>query len=139
MILVDTNVISEAMRIVPDSGVVRWLDQQPPEQLYTTAISRAEIYYGIEIKSEGKKRTTLARAAEAIFGDTFADRILPFDDDAARIFAKIAAWRRRSGKAISEFDAQIAAIARSHNAAIATRNTYHFEDCGVSVINPWGA
>lgn len=137
MIVVDTNVISEAMRVVPDSGVVRWLDEQPPEQLYTTAISRAEIYYGIEIKPEGRKRAALARAAEAIFADTFANRILPFDDAAALIFARIAAWRRRSGRSISEFDAQIAAIARSYSATVATRNAYHFEDCGVPVINPW--
>jgi hypothetical protein len=137
MIIVDTNVISEAMRINPDASVSLWLDQQAPQQLFTTAITRAEIHYGIEIRPVSKQRAALAKSADAIFGETFAGRVLPFDDDAALFFAKIAAWRRRHGRAISEFDAQIAAIARSRSAIVATRNTRHFEDCGVKVINPW--
>ncbi len=127
------------MRIVPDGRMAEWLTGQPRRQLYATAIGRAEIYYGIAMRPEGKKKAALAHAASAVFKGTFGGRILSFDDEAAMFFAEIAAWRRRSGKAISGVDAQIAAIAGAQGAAIATRNTSHFEDCGVPVINPWHA
>ena len=137
MIILDTNVLSEMMKASPSFVVQHWLGAQRSPQVYTTAITQAEILYGLELVPKGKRRVALQAAVDAMFADDFADRVLAFDCDAARIFPIIAAGRRRLGRPISQFDAQIAAIARSRGAAIATRNTTDFDDCGVEVINPW--
>ena len=139
MILLDTNVLSELMKPAPESAVVRWLAEQPVLALFTTAITQAEILYGIELLPKGKRRAALISAVEVMFEDDFAGRVLPFDSEAARIFPRIAAARRVTGKPVRQFDAQIAAIARSRGAAIATRNTDDFEDCGIVIVNPWVA
>jgi predicted nucleic acid-binding protein len=97
----------------------------------------AEILYGIELLPKGKRRDKLLTETEAMFNEDFAGRILPFDEEAARAFAEIAAARRTQGRPIAEFDAQIAAIARTQRAALATRNTSDFEACGVRLVNPW--
>jgi predicted nucleic acid-binding protein len=137
MILLDTTVISEVMRSQPDEFVRRWVKSQPPKELFTTAICEAEILYGMALLPDGRRRAALERSAAAIFGEDFAGRILPFDRAAARVFAEIAARRRAAGRPIATFDAQIAAIARSHSAAVATRNVADFSDCGIVVANPW--
>jgi toxin FitB len=139
MIIVDTNVLSEAMRERPDPGVTAWLLRQPEDQTFTTAITKAEILYGIETSPQGRKRVALETAADRIFNRTFLSRILAFDDQAASHFARIAAARRAQGREIKTADAQIAAIARLHNATLATRDVGDFEDCGIRVINPWEA
>jgi predicted nucleic acid-binding protein len=139
MIIVDTNVLSEAMRERPEPGVATWLDQQPKTEMFTTAVTKAEILYGIAISPLGQKRAARETAAESIFSGPFSGRILPFEDDATIHYAQIAALRRSRGREMQEADAQIAAIARLHGAALATRNTSDFEDCGIRLVNPWEA
>jgi len=137
MIIIDTNVLSEIMRMTPSSAIVKWLAEQTRSQVFITAISEAEIYYGIELLPAGKRRAALHSAAEAIFADDFAQRILPFDSGAARAFSRIAAGRRFAGKPIGQSDAQIAAIVQVHQATLATRNATDFENCDIRVLNPW--
>jgi predicted nucleic acid-binding protein len=137
MIILDTNVLSEVMRPAPSGRVLKWLAKESAFSVFTTTIAMAEILYGIERLPKGRRRAALESAAEAMFEEDFAGRILPFDSDAARVFPKIAAARRASGRPITQFDGQIAAIARSRGAGIATRNTGDFEDCGIAVLNPW--
>ena len=137
MIVLDTNILSELMKPTPDGNVVRWVAAQPARALYTTSISEAEVHHGIMLLAPGKRRDAIQAAAEAMFGEDFDGRILPFESAAAHSYARIAAQRRRSGHPISHFDAQIAAIADSTGAAIATRNVTDFDGCGVKVINPW--
>jgi hypothetical protein len=137
MILLDTNVISEIMKPVPARRVVDWMAAQPVTSLYTTSITQAEILHGIALLPSGRRRTALEAAAEAMFRDDFGGRILPFGSDAAPPYARIAVECRRAGRPISHFDAQIAAIARSTGASIATRNVADYAGCGVKVIDPW--
>lgn len=137
MIVLDTNVLSEIMLSSPNPTVYLWASQQPNDQLYTTAISMAEIFRGIELLPPGKRRTQLLTTAESVFGSVLLGRVLAFDENAARIFALIAADRRMRGRPISLFDAQIAAIAKVREATVATRNVRDFENCGVRLINPW--
>ena len=137
MFILDSNVVSELMREHPRSEVLAWLDRQLTDDLYVTAVTEAEVRTGIAILPEGERRRGLTVAAARAFGVLFAERVLPFDSDAALAYAAIAATRRSSGHPISQADCQIAAIARSLGASIATRNVNDFEDCGIDVINPW--
>jgi predicted nucleic acid-binding protein len=137
MIILDTNVLSEAMKPSPSARVLSWLAEHPPSRLFTTTITQAEILYGLELLPAGKRRAALESAVEAMFEEDFAGRILPFDCNAARMFPQVAAARRAAGRPATQFDAQIAAIARSRGAILATRNTSDFEHCGVAVLNPW--
>ena len=138
MTILDTNVVSELLKPTPSDRVVRWLEAQPAPRLFTTTITVAEILYGVELLPTGKRRTGLRKAIEAIFSEDFDGRILPFDFEAARAFSTIAAARRAMGRPMSQHDAQIAAIGSSRGAALATRNTRDFADCGVTLLNPWG-
>jgi len=137
VIILDTNVISEALKPLPSGAVLRWLAAQTPSAVFTTTITLAEVLYGVEALPPGRRRTRLLAAVEKMFAEGFEGRILPFDEDAARVFASLVASRDRAGRPISQFDAMIAAIARSHRAAVATRNTADFDRCGISVIDPW--
>jgi toxin FitB len=137
VIVLDTNVLSEAVKPSPSDVVLRWLAEQEPSLTFTTTITQADILYGIELLPPGKRRTRLAAAIEEILTEEFGDRILPFDDEAARTFARIVSGRHAAGRPISQFDAMIAAIARSKGAALATRNTADFEHCGIQLIDPW--
>ena len=138
MIILDTNVLSELMRAAADKRVVDWVSAQPSAGLFTTALSEAEIHCGIAVLPAGRRRKALEEAAVGLFAD-FDDRVLSFDPAAARVYAAVAAARRKAGRPISLADAQIAAIARSRGARLATRNTVDFDDCGVQVIDPWKA
>lgn len=137
MIVLDTNVISELMRAEPAGTVLEWFAGQPVAGLFTTTVSQAEIYYGLSLLPEGKRRKELQNAARAMFEEDFAGRILPFDTDAAHAYADIASARRLGGQPISQFDAQIAGVARSRGAQLATRNLRDFVDCGISLVDPW--
>jgi len=139
MILLDTNVVSELMKAAPAANVVGWITAQPASGLYTTSITQAEILHGIMLLPSGKRRRNIEAAAQAMFAEEFEGRILGFGSDAALPYAVIAAERRRAGRPVSSFDAQIAAIAHTVGAVIATRNVADFSDCGVEVINPWEA
>jgi predicted nucleic acid-binding protein len=113
------------------------MSKQDAQELHTSAVTLAEILYGIELLPASKRRTDLLAGAERMFTIVLADRILGFEDRAARAFAQIAAARRTTGRPMAELDAQIAAIAQVHGAALATRNTADFKGCGVPLINPW--
>ena len=139
MIILDTNVISELMRPEPSSLVTAWVAKRPVQELFTTSITEAEIFYGIELLTKGKRREALRAAAEAMFAEDFRGRIFAFGSEAARAFSKIAAHRRQLGKPISNADAQVAAIARVQKARLATRNVTDFMDCELDVIGPWNA
>jgi toxin FitB len=137
MTVLDTNVLSEALKPSPSGIVLRWLAAQEPSAVFITTITQAEMLYGIEVLPAGKRGTCLAAIIQKLLSEEFDDRILSFDEDAARVFAKIVQGRETAGRPISQFDAMIAAIARSRGAAVATRNASDFEHCGIRVINPW--
>lgn len=137
MIILDTNVISELLRPVPAPGVENWLAAQGGEAIYFTAVGEAELRHGLAIMPAGKRRNALAQAIDDILDEDFRGRILPFDRDAARDYEQIAASRRTAGRPISQFDCQIAAIARAHKASLATRNTADFEGCEIELVDPW--
>jgi predicted nucleic acid-binding protein len=136
MIVLDTNVVSELMRATPEPTVLAWLQQTSSTGLYTTAVTVAEIRYGIARLPEGRRRQTLHQAADEIFA-AFPRQVLPFDLAAASAYADVVAGRERDGNPISGFDGQIAAICRSQAAVLATRNTKDFTDTGISLIDPW--
>ncbi|MHB1959982.1 MAG: PIN domain-containing protein [Acidobacteriaceae bacterium] len=138
MIVLDTNVLSELMRPNPTLSVIRWMGQHPGPQMAVTAITEAEIFYGIELLPQGKRKNRLLSMAEAMFAVDLGGRTLPFDGESARLYAKIASARRTNGKPISVPDAQIAAIVLAHKGVLATRNTMDFDGCGIPLINPWG-
>ena len=137
MIVLDTNVVSELLRPVPSSQVEAWLSAQDGEQVYFTAVGEAELRHGVAVLPAGRRRTALTKAIEGILDQDFRGRILPFDSAAAKAYAAIAAERRAAGRPISQFDCQIAAIARANAAAVATRNTTDFEACGIQLLDPW--
>ena len=139
MIVLDTNVISELMRTEPDARVLAWVAAQPRALLCTTHINQAEILYGIAALPEGRRRAALAVAAEAIFAEDFAGRILPFGAAAAARYSEIVLARRRAGNPIEGFDALIAATALAAGAGVATRDIGGFAGCGLSLIDPWTA
>ena len=136
MIVLDTNVLSELMRPEPAEAVLAWMAGQPAAALHITSITQAEILYGIGLLPEGKRRQALAEQVGAMFAEDFAGRILSFDPAAAPSYAMIAVQRRQTGNPIKTMDGIIAAIARTHGAAIATRDR-DLTDCGVPIINPW--
>jgi predicted nucleic acid-binding protein len=137
MIVLDTNVLSEALRPKPSAKVLDWMRSQSITALFTTAITEAELYYGLALLPKGKRRSSLESIVEPIFTQDLAGRVLPFDSSAAREYANIAASRGHAGRPISESDARIAAIVRSCRASLATRNVDDFSDCGLNVIDPW--
>jgi len=137
VIILDTNVLSELMKASPAASVAEWTSSQPASRLFITAVTQGEILYGIGLLPGGKRRDRIAIAAQSMFAEDFNDRILAFNSDAAAAYADIAVARRNMGRPIAQFDAQIAAIARSTGAAVATRNVGDFEGCGIELVNPW--
>ena len=136
MIVVDTNVVSELMRPSPSAALRGWVSRQAAGELYTTAITVAEIRYGLERLTGGRRKNRLEAAADEVFA-AFSEYVLPFDAGAAAHYARIAGRRDLAGLPIGGFDAQIAAICRTHGAALATRNIKDFVETGVEVIDPW--
>lgn len=139
MILLDTNVLSELMRAKPAPEVVAWIDSQPTSQLHISAITVAEILYGIARMADGKRKQSLLALATLMFDEDFAGRILSFDADAAIHYAGLAAESEAKGTVVDMADCQIAAIAVLHDAQVATRNVRHFDYLGVAIVNPWQA
>jgi len=127
------------MRAQPEAKVFAWVGARRRAELFTTSVNKAEILYGIAALPEGRRRAELATAAEAMFLEDFAGRVLPFDEQAAVHYAEIVASRRRAGRPIEAFDAQIAAAARAAGADLATRDVEGFARCGLIVVNPWEA
>jgi predicted nucleic acid-binding protein len=137
VIVLDTNVLSEFMRPQPDERVVAWLNRQARSNLFTTAVTRGEMLYGVLILPDGQRKTRLQQEVAAIFAVDMAGRVLPYDEAAADAHAAIAAVRRTQGRPVDQSDAMIAGITRSHGATLATRNVRDFEDCGIPLIDPW--
>ena len=139
MIVLDTNVISEVIGTPASSRVLQWFNSQDVREVYITSVTQAELFYGVELLAGGKRRSFLSHAIEKLFCEDFAERILPFDEQAARLYGKILPARQSIGRPMSQLDCMIASICRSHQAALATRNTKDFEHCGVNLVNPWEA
>lgn len=137
MIVLDTNILSEAFKPKPSRAVLDWIAGQEPLDVFITAITEAEILLGIEMLPAGKRRRQFSAAIDKVLIEEFGGRVLPFDGEAARVFPKIVAGRDALGRPISQFDAMIAAIAQSRRALLATRNTKDFEGCGLTLVNPW--
>ena len=138
-VLLDTNIVSELMRKVPDPAVALWAAGQPLEDLFFSAVGEAELRYGAAILPTGQRQETLVSDIERMLSEAFGNRILPFDSGAARAYADIAARRRAAGRPVAPADCQIAAIARSRSMALATRNVRDFEDADTKVVDPWAA
>lgn len=137
MIILDTNVLSEALRPTPSDKVLSWMLAEPITSLFTTTITEAELFYGAALLPRGRRRESLETVITQLLELHFTDRILPFDSAAAREFAVLAASRRRAGQPIGEANGRIAAIARSRGAVLATRNVRDFSQCGITVVDPW--
>lgn len=137
MILLDTNVLSELMKAVPEARVVAWLDEQPAATVFVSAITRAEIELGIALLPEGQRKLKIAGAAESMF-EAFSGRLLVFGELAAIQYGQLVAQRKRMGRPITVEDAQIAAIALAHGLRLATRNGRDFREIpNLSVVDPW--
>jgi toxin FitB len=136
VIVLDTKVASELMKPSPAPAVVGWLSARRDDELCTTAITLAEISYGIERLPAGGRRDILAAAAFEVFA-AFDEQVLPFDAVAATHYATIVARSDRAGRPINAFDAQIAAICSAHGASLATRNAKDFDATGIALIDPW--
>ncbi|MCX2929997.1 type II toxin-antitoxin system VapC family toxin [Mycobacterium sp. CVI_P3] len=137
MILLDTNVLSALMRDTPDPTVVRWLDNQPAESIWTTSVTVFEIRTGIDLLSSSRRRRRLDDTFSQLLAEDLDGRVQSFDLTAALASGTIAASRQRSGRSVEIRDVQIAGIALSRHATVATRNTRHFEGVGVELVNPW--
>lgn len=136
-VLLDTNVLSELLRAEPDAGVLAWVAAQPPESLFISVVTQAEMLLGARLLPAGKRRTSLEAALHAMFDEDFAGRILAFDSAAAAHYVEVVALRREAGRPVAQFDAQIAATALVCGAHMATRNGPDFEGCGLTLIDPW--
>jgi predicted nucleic acid-binding protein len=136
MIVLDTNVVSEAMKPEPHPSVRAWLNDQAVETLYLSSVTLAELLFGIAALPAGKRKDMLAQALDGLMG-LFRDRVLPFDTDAARRYAELAMTAKTGGRGFPTPDGYIAAIAASRNFIVASRDTAPYEAAGVSVINPW--
>lgn len=136
-LLLDTNVLSELLRARPDPAVLAWFAARPSESLYVSAVTQAEMLLGARLLPGGRRRQQLQQALDTMFREDFGPRLLPFEAAAAAAFAEIVAVRRSAGRPISQFDAQIAAIAVSRDCGLATCNVTDFEGCGLTLVNPW--
>jgi hypothetical protein len=137
MMLVDTNVLSAMMRIAVEPAVERWFDAQPPESVWTTTITVFEIRFGLALLAPGRRRDRLHDAFDIAIDDVLGGRVLPFDRTAADTAAALAAKQRQIGWPIEIRDVQIAGIAAARKATLATRNTRHFENLGIILVDPW--
>lgn len=137
MILLDTNVVTEPMRPMPDTGVVGWIDAQAIETLYLSAMTVAELRFGVAVLPDGKRKDQLRTRLEGEVLPLFSDRILAFDLAASEAFVRLMAVAQAKGKAIGKADGYIAATAMAQGLAVATRDAAPFHAAGVTVINPW--
>ncbi len=137
MTVLDTKIISEVMRRAPAPAVVGWLDRQATEELHVTAVTIAEIAYGLRVLPDGARRRDLSQRFAVFLARGFEGRVLSFDRSAADEYAEIMGRRREVGRPMSVLDGQIAAIARCHGMRLATRNVRDFDGCGIEVVNPF--
>lgn len=137
MILLDTNVISEVMKLRPEAAVMAWIDAHDGYDLCTCTIVAAEIFSGLDLMPAGRRQVQLREKTEFMFSNLFAGRILGFDLPAARAYGTILKSRKVIGRPIDQTDAFIGAIALANGTKLATRNTSHFGEIGIDVVNPW--
>ena len=139
VIVLDTNVVSALMRRAADLKAVDWLDRQPAESLWVSAVTVFEIEFGLRLLAPGRRRSQLEAAFQDALAEDFEGRVLPFDEAAARAAGAIAAERQRAGRTVEFRDVQIAGIVAARRATLATRNRKHFEGLGLTLVDPWGA
>ncbi len=137
MFVLDTNIISETFKPRPDPGVAMWMEAVPASAAYVAALSKAELLVGLASMPDGRRKLALGDVIGVFFSKWLKTPILSFGSREAEFYAETVSRRRRSGRPIGEFDAQIAAIARHHRFAVVTRNVRDFEDCGIELVNPW--
>jgi hypothetical protein len=137
VIVLDTNVLSESLRVPCNEHVAHWLSMAPMERCYTTAISEAEMRVGVQRLPEGRRKQDLLNRVGLLFSTQFPGRVLPFESNTAGHFASLSADRHARGKPFPFSDALIAAICLQHRATLATRSVRDFSDCGIELINPW--
>ena len=137
MILLDTNVLSAVMEVVPDETVARWLDQQPRDSMWITSVTVMEVHFGLHTMPASRKRSALTEALATLLNEKIQGRIASFDTAAAEQAAELMALRKAKGRPVDLRDTMIAGIALASRATLATRNTPHFEDLSVPVVNPW--
>ncbi len=137
MIILDTNVLSELMRAAPEPQVIDWVDRQPADSIWITSITEFEGRLGLALLPPGKRRQSLQASFEKLLREDIQNRILVFDSDAAAASATVAARRQKAGRLIDMRDTQIAGIALSRRATLATRNVRHFDDLKLNIVNPW--
>jgi predicted nucleic acid-binding protein len=138
MIILDTNVLSALMRATPERKVVAWLDQQPRTSVWTTSVTVLEVRFGLQMLAVGKKRSGLVQAFEEVL-DKIEQRVAAFDALGAQQAGDLMAARQRKGRPVDLRDTMIAGIALAHHATLATRNTAHFDDLSIPLVNPWTA
>jgi predicted nucleic acid-binding protein len=137
VIVLDTNVLSALMQTQPDEQIVAWLDEQPPESVWTTSVTVFEIRFGLELLTPGRRRRGLEKAFAKALAEDLEDRILSFDAEAAREAATRAATRRGAGKPVDFRDVEIAGIVAARRGILATGNVRHFEGLNIEIVNPW--
>ncbi|HRP27943.1 MAG TPA: type II toxin-antitoxin system VapC family toxin [Burkholderiaceae bacterium] len=137
MIILDTNVLSALMRAASEPAVVSWLDRQPVESIWITSITLFETRFGLALLPRGRRRRALEAAFEQLLREDLENRVLDFDGAAATEAAALAATRQRAGRSVDMRDTQIAGIALARRATLATRNLRHFQDSGVTLVDPW--
>jgi predicted nucleic acid-binding protein len=137
MIILDTNVLSALMRQEADKNVVAWLDKQPRTSIWTTSVTILEIQFGLQILPAGKRRSRLIETFETVLSEELGRRVAPFDTTAAQQASELMAARHKKGRPVELRDTMIAGIVLACHATLATRNTPHFEDLSVPVVNPW--
>lgn len=138
MIMLDTNVLSALMQQQPDPQVVAWLDDQPAESIWLNSVTLFEARYGLALLASGQRKNMLQERFEELLQDDLQNRVLQFDANAATQAAQLAADRKARGRPVDMRDTFIAGIALARRATLATRNTRHFDDLSVVVVNPWG-
>ena len=137
MFVLDTNVVSELIRPIPEPAVVAWIAAREASRLFLTALSEAELRFGVAIMPAGARRDVVGTAIDALLREDFSGRILPFDSPAAAAYAELAASRRAAGRRAAHADAQIAAVASARGMSVVTRNVADFTGMGVEVVDPW--
>jgi len=139
MIVIDTNVLSAFSTAAPDARVLGWLESQDRSSVWTTSVTIYEVLFGLELLPPGRRRSDLEQRFAGAIEEDLEGRILPFDLAAAASAATLAARRRREGRPVEIRDTLIAGIALSRGASLATRNTRHFRDLGVDLVDPWSS
>jgi predicted nucleic acid-binding protein len=137
VIILDTNVLSALMQKTPDTRVVAWLDRQSMESIWITAITLFELHYGIALLAKGRRRSMLETACKELLEEDLENRVLDFDSAAASEAANLSAARHKAGRPVDIRDTQIAGIALARRASLATRNTRHFADSDLALVDPW--